>query len=701
MTPSNPPKSALPKEIEDHLAEGNIEVLEEIWLARLEEPTPDVPFFASLARGLDKAGAPETAQFLLELLDEQLSDGGLWQERLELLRRARGLLFEPEDLHPAILECLENLHGDLPSYEQMVEKVGLHRAVDDIPKTWQKVARLQGLLAFDVGSIVYMEGKGAGRVLEVNMALESFKVEFETGLELRVGFGGAAKLLQPLAPDHVLYRKMTEPAALKKLRDEQPAELLRTVLESYGKPRTGAEIKRALAGVVPDAKWSRWWTAARKHPQVLAASEGRRAYSWAASSEDAHDAVWQTFEEADPRARMSLLRRDGGRDPGLRRRMSEALAGDAAGVADSDPGLACEIWFHLERSGEPPPAASWSPRAMIPELEDPRPLFRGVKDRRGRENAYEIARETREDWPELYQQLLWQESDPRCLELLSAGLIEASPQSFESFLDQLLSQPRRNPGAFTWLAESAAKRPERLRRNPLRLLNQLLWALASDVFSPYRASRLMPLTESGGTLPRLISELGEDQAAQAYATIRKTPALKSYQREPLLNAILMRFPALREEAETPLYATRDVIEAKRAELRNLKEVEIPANRRAIQEARELGDLSENFEYKSARQRHEYLAARAAGLSRDLARARPIDPSHVKGDEVVIGSRVQLVAGAGEDRAITILGPWNSKPERDILSHESELAKSLLGLAPGDQVELAGIDYRVESIEPFE
>ena len=381
--------------------------------------------------------------------------------------------------------------------------------------------------------------------------------------------------------------------------------------------------------------------------------------------------------------------------------MSEALAENAAEVANEDPGLACEIWFNLERSGEPPPPARWSPRALISELEDPRPLYRGIKDRRGRERAYGIARETREDWPDLYLQLLWQEPDPRCLDFLSEVLIEVAPRRFERFLDRLLSQPRRNPGAFTWLAESAAERPEWLKRNPLRLLNQLLAALTSDLFAPFRASRLMPLTEPGGTLPRLISELGEDQAAQAYASIRKTTGLKGYQREPLLNAILMRFPALREEAETPLYATRDVIEAKRAELRELKEIEIPANRRAIQEARELGDLSENFEYKSARQRHEYLAARAAGLSRDLARARPIDSSHVTGDEVVIGSRVRLTAGGGEDRTITILGPWNSKPERDILSHESELAKSLLGLSPGDDVELAGLEYRIESIEPFE
>lgn len=703
--PAKTPPSRVPPEIDEHLAVGNIEAIEELWLARLEAASDDfdqeIPFFALVARALEKGGAAETARFLLELVDEHLVDAGEWTSRLELLRRAGHLTYEPEDLHPAITETLDEIHAGLPSYELMIDKVGLHRAIDDLPKIWQKVDRLQGLIAFDVGSIVHMEGKGAGKVLEVNMALESFKVAFENDLELRVGFGGAAKLLQSLPEDHVLYRKMIEPEKLIKLRDEEPAELLRLVLASYGEPRTGAEIKRTLFGIVPEGRWSRWWSAARKHPQVLAASGGRRAYTWASSSEDAHEAVWQSFAQAEPRGRIDLLRRNSDRDPNLKRRMSETLAADAAASASADPGFACDVWFTLDRYGEPPAAASWSPQALLSEVEDPRRLFKGIKDRINRERAYEILRRSRQDWTDLFAQLLWQETDARALDTLSEALIEVDPDSFWAFLDLLMSQPRRNPAAFTWFAERANDRPEWLERNPLRFLNQLLWVLANDHFAPFKASRLMPLTESGSTLPKLIALLDEDQAVQAYASIRKAAALKSYRREPLLNAILLRFPALREDGESPLYATRKMISAKRAELKKLKEVEIPANRRAIEEARELGDLSENFEYKSARQRHEYLAARASGLSQDLTRARPINAKQVKGDEVVVGSRVRMVAAEGGERTITILGPWESDPENGILSHESEIGQLLLGLTVGGRIEVGDVEYQVSAIEPFE
>src|SRR6185436_11628592 len=101
--------------------------------------------------------------------------------------------------------------------------------------------------------------------------------------------------------------------------------------------------------------------------------------------------------------------------------------------------------------------------------------------------------------------------------------------------------------------------------------------------------------------------------------------------------------------------------AKSQELHHILAVEIPANRKAIEEARAMGDLRENFEYKSARQRHEYLNARAAALNSDLSRVRLIEIAGMDTSEVRIGTRVQLGDGSGR-RTLTILGPWESRPE---------------------------------------
>ena len=127
------------------------------------------------------------------------------------------------------------------------------------------------------------------------------------------------------------------------------------------------------------------------------------------------------------------------------------------------------------------------------------------------------------------------------------------------------------------------------------------------------------------------------------------------------------------------------------------EVEIPTNRKAIAEARELGDLRENFEYKSARQRHEYLNARVEALQRDLERVRPFDPDTTSVDEIRIGSSLILRNGSGKEISLTIMGPWESDPDRGLISYASDLGRALLGLRLGDSVELESETFEVSRI----
>ena len=203
-------------------------------------------------------------------------------------------------------------------------------------------------------------------------------------------------------------------------------------------------------------------------------------------------------------------------------------------------------------------------------------------------------------------------------------------------------------------------------------------------------------------MPRLLASLDEEQAGAAAEAVRRAPGLEAYQRDALVAALELRFPALRAETpahQQPLYATAPAIAAKRDELRHLSEVDIPANRKAIAEARAHGDLRENFEYKAARERHEYLNSRVAALHRDLGRARPIDFGKLDVAEVRIGSRVHLDGPGGERRAYAVLGPWESRPEEGVLSYESELGQRLLGLRPGAALEIGGVTLRVAAIEP--
>ena len=686
---------AIPRNVRKLIEAGQFDAVEDDWLERMEAQPEDFAYFAGVARPLAAAGELDRCRLLLDLVDDHLEKNNLWEQRLDFLKRAGDLRFEPQELHSQILDNLRRLYPDAASFEGLAERLGLHRAIEDTPKLWQKVARLRGLLAFEHGEVVWMEGKGAGRVLEVNLELENFKIDFEHHPGLRVGFRAAPKLLHPLSREHILRRKLEEPEVLIEIKQRRPGELLGIVLESYDRPRTGAEIRRALTGVVTEAEWSSWWSAARRDPQVLTVGQGsRQAYTWAQSSESAADEIRQAFGAAEPQEKLDIFRKNAGRSPELQAEMAATLLEMAEDAVENQPDLAITTWYMLEKTGIDLSAVAWSPKSLIASSAAPVTLLTGLTDRALREKTYRLIKGVRPDWLKVLAELMAKEEEPRLLDALSRQLVEEGGKELQSLVDLVLAHPRKHPAAFIWLAENADAEWLSRNQNPLRWLQQILDAPHHKELAPYRA-RIAQLLASGGPILHLLSSLDEKQAAKAEVAVERAP-FEEYLRSPLINALHLRFSSLGPPIETPLYALPDSITARRATLKELLEKEIPANRRAIEEARALGDLSENFEYKSARQRHEYLTARAASLEQDLTRVRPFDSSLNDASEVRAGCRLELEGE--EQRILTILGPWESRPEDGIISYESDLAQEIQGKSVGDTVEISGKSFRVAKIE---
>ena len=124
------------------------------------------------------------------------------------------------------------------------------------------------------------------------------------------------------------------------------------------------------------------------------------------------------------------------------------------------------------------------------------------------------------------------------------------------------------------------------------------------------------------------------------------------------------------------------------ELKMLKTVERPAVIRAIAEAREHGDLSENAEYHAARERQSFIEGRLAELEDKIARAEVIDVSKLSGDVVKFGATVTL---ADEDTDETTTYQIVGEDEADIkaqrLSITAPLARALIGKRKGESVEV--------------
>lgn len=137
-----------------------------------------------------------------------------------------------------------------------------------------------------------------------------------------------------------------------------------------------------------------------------------------------------------------------------------------------------------------------------------------------------------------------------------------------------------------------------------------------------------------------------------------------------------------------------------SELKQLKSVERPAIIRAISEAREHGDLSENAEYHSAREKQSFIEGRIKELEGVIGLSDVIDPKSFSGS-IKFGATVTLVdEDTDEQKTWQIVGEHEANIEKGLLNIKSPIARALIGKEEGDSVEVRtpGGDKAYEILE---
>ncbi|HVI89743.1 MAG TPA: transcription elongation factor GreA [Dongiaceae bacterium] len=124
------------------------------------------------------------------------------------------------------------------------------------------------------------------------------------------------------------------------------------------------------------------------------------------------------------------------------------------------------------------------------------------------------------------------------------------------------------------------------------------------------------------------------------------------------------------------------------ELKHLKGSERPAIIRAIAEAREHGDLSENAEYHAARERQSFIEGRVMELEDKISRAEIIDVSKLSGKQVKFGATVTVIDEDTDEKTVyQIVGEDEADIKAKRLAITAPLARALVGKSVGDSVEV--------------
>jgi transcription elongation factor GreA len=202
-----------------------------------------------------------------------------------------------------------------------------------------------------------------------------------------------------------------------------------------------------------------------------------------------------------------------------------------------------------------------------------------------------------------------------------------------------------------------------------------------------------------------IDNANSETILRIYTFINDVKDLDPADKMNLKNRILKKNPDFKffgtEEKKITtlgLLATLAKYQEKQRQLAAILEVDIPANSREIEAAKQHGDLKENAEYHAAREKQTQLNSLASRLSGEIDRVQIFDPSTVNTSRVSFGTRVTLLnKNSGNREEFTILGPWESDPERMVISYLSPFGGAILNKAVGDEAEFAGSDEKVTYI----
>jgi len=245
----------------------------------------------------------------------------------------------------------------------------------------------------------------------------------------------------------------------------------------------------------------------------------------------------------------------------------------------------------------------------------------------------------------------------------------------------------------------------------------LLWAILAALereqhYATPRASRLLKaLVDDRELLGEMFKKVDVGLARDAMRRLQVTPLFDELTKRSLLARMVKVYPELESmiagaetQEKAALIVSWSSLEKRRAEYEEIVKVKIPENTKEIALARSYGDLSENFEFKAAKQMQSVLMRRKSELEQMLHDARGTSFENPDTTRVSIGTIVTLRSTEGnKDETYTILGAWDGDPDRHIISYQTAIGQALLGHEVGETISLnrdeGTAQFAIASIQP--
>ena len=578
------------------------------------------------------------------------------------------------------------------------------------------------------GTFCLHKSWGFGRVAEWNLLLNQIVIDFAGKKAHPMQVRYAAENLTPLPPEHFLARKASDLMSIKTLARHEPAAVVRNILESLGGYATVGQIGEWLIGdVFTEAEWKRWWESTKKSLKASGAFSvpAKKTESVQLRREGVShaDELVAAFNKArQPKEQIAALEQiikshQQFKDP---EKQLQPIVGPIENVAARNQKMHPELAFELiiarddllKRISQLHTTHIGLTLSKLILDEEKRlmsilPKLPAAKEKRVLQALPAIIGPR---WTERALQLM-QGSHGRMIAQIARVFSEVGQHAeVKTMLERSIREHSATSEMLVWLCNERERWRELI--NP-ELLGAILGALEREQHNvPGRGGKLhRALVEDRQLVGDMFANGDIGVARDTMRRLQVSPLFDELTKRSLLGRIVKVYPELEsmitgaetQEKTASLIVSWSSLEKRKAEYEELVKTKIPANTKEIAIARSYGDLSENFEFKAAKQMQSVLMRRKAELEQMLHNARGTSFEKVDTSRVSIGTVVTLrESDSNKEETYTILGAWDSDPDRHIISYQTAIGQVLLGHKLGEVVSLntdhGAAQFAIVSIE---
>lgn len=706
------------KEFQERIKKRDFPKLLQLWEEYLTVDTTDAEELRQILLQIQKSDMhPLFGPFVETALP-------MWEtiEDKEVAYRILKCLFDMETANSPQLadlatKVVTEKYGSHPHYKEGMRLVGLRDRTD-----------FQGCLTnFDLlahlgkGKFVFhTAGWGTGEIMDISLLREQLSIEFENVGGIKdLSIANAFKTLLALPSDSFLAQRFSNPDRLEALAKKEPLEVIKKMLIELG-PKNANEIKEELIElVIPENDWAKWWqgvrTRLKKDPIIETPKSLKDPYMLRNVAKSVRDHLHEVLHHKEDLdefiPRLYAFIRDvpnALKDLEVKKELEEGLL---KALKDKETTLenGLQIALFLEQFFD----KQVDIKAYVAQIIHPESVLEKVGVIALKKRVLQAIRKERDDWVPIFLRLLNTPQPSMIKEYLFTELLSSEKRPLlEDWLSRLLKRPDSDPETFFWVFQKVVSKEDfpfsdlSGRRQFLEGLLTLLSAVEPNAEHKELSKKIYQvLSQKRFLLVRQLIEGADRPFLEEFLLLAsKCHSFPSHEQMILRSLVAVVDPSFKGQEKKKdrlnpyiLWATQEGLDKMKVRIEHIGTVEVVDNAKEIEEARALGDLRENSEYKFALERRSRLQRELKHLSEQIQKARIITDEDIECDEIGIGNLVELVDAKGEKVQFTILGPWEANPEDHILSSQSQLAQEMLGKRLGDTIRYKNEEFSVKAI----